>query len=515
MHGDGCKGFFAVNCRALEMRGGVNKLRGMKKWMIACVGGLLLADPAFAQNAGPQGALVRQLNDSFADVYERVAPAVVVIEVQPGENTPAVSGLPQGLEFFLMGPDGRRVRPSAEQGSGFIISPDGFIMTNNHVVQSGEGGEITVKLKDGRKFPARLVGADERSDIAVLKIEAKDLPVAAMGDSDKSRVGQFAFAIGAPFDLPYTFTVGVISAMGRTNLTGSRTYEEYIQTDASINPGNSGGPLCDIDGNVIGVNTLISGLNRGLGFAVPINIAKEAGRQLIESGRVVRPWLGIGIVGLSEANYPANLFPGLEGGVLVRSIEPQSPAFGSELQAGDVITKVDGVPVIQAHDLQKEILAKSIGQAVKLEVWRRGGSEGRLKEISVRTGEQPQALIQASNRVVVPIPVPQQPIDPRLLLQQSPPNNSLPPSSPQGGESLYGMVVEDEPNGGVKVLEVQEGSPAALADFKPGDIIREAWGRHVQSTKDFKALMKSVDPSRGVMVIVERNGETTFGILKP
>ncbi|GAB4164533.1 MAG: DegQ family serine endoprotease [Terrimicrobiaceae bacterium] len=435
----------------------------------------------------------RQLNDAFAAVYEKVAPAVVVLEVRSREAV-APAGLPRGLDFFFRGPDGRRFEQAPEQGSGFIISPDGLILTNNHVVQSGESGSITVTLHDGRKFPGQLVGRDEKSDIAVIRIDAKDLPTVELGDSDAVKVGEFAFAIGAPFDLPYTFTVGVVSAKGRTNLTNSPSYEEYIQTDASINPGNSGGPLVDLDGKVIGVNTLISGLNRGLGFAVPVNIAKNISRQLIDQGRVSRPWLGIIIVGLAENEDRKALFPDLEGGVLVEGIEPRTPAFRSQLQAGDVILRVDGHKVAYARDLQREILSKSIGQTVQLEVWR----NGQTLDIPIETGEQPDQLIRASTSMQ---PVPAVPIP-----RPNPPGTNLGPS--------HGLELADLENGGVRVERVLAGSPGEVAGFRPGDIILEAAGRPIRSAEDFEELVKKNGLDRGIMVLMDRGGEMTFGILK-
>ena len=270
-----------------------------------------IAGSAFAQNAVTSNALAHQLNDAFAAVYEKVAPAVVIVEVKRSSDV-SMSGLPEGLEFFFRGPDGAPLQTN--QGSGFIISHDGYILTNDHVVGDSANDGITVRLKDGRKFPATLVGMDDKSDLAVIKIDAQHLPTVELGDSDAAKVGQFAFAIGAPFELPYTFTVGVISAKGRNNLTNSRSYEEYIQTDASINPGNSGGPLCDIEGRVIGVNTLIYRMNRGLGFAIPINLAREVGKQLITNGRVSRSWLGIEIVGIEENEALAELLSRFEAG---------------------------------------------------------------------------------------------------------------------------------------------------------------------------------------------------------
>src|SRR5947209_3333455 len=248
------------------------------------------------QAAAEQGKdVVHQLNNAFAKVFETVAPSVVIIEVakKADTETSAFEDL-----FFQGPPDESNPRrnqrnPQAVQseGSGFIVRPEGYIFTNFHVVEGAD--KIDVKLKDGREFQAKIVGTDEKTDVAVIKIDAKDLPVAKLGDSDAVRVGEFAFAIGAPFKLDYTFTYGVVSGKGRNKLVSVQGYSipDYIQTDAAINPGNSGGPLCDIDGNVIGMNTLINGLNRGLGFAVPINLAKDIGGELIAGHKIVRPWL--------------------------------------------------------------------------------------------------------------------------------------------------------------------------------------------------------------------------------
>src|SRR2546430_6303143 len=242
--------------------------------------------------------VVHQLNNAFAKVFESVAPGVVIIETSKKSEISESSPLD---DLFFQGPPDESSprpnpgtpRPVQSEGSGFIVRPDGYIFTNVHVIEDAD--KIDVKLRDGREFAARLVGTDEKTDIAVIKVEAKDLPVVQLGDSDVVRVGQFAFAIGAPFKLDYTFTYGVISGKGRSKLLQSSGYSisDYLQTDASINPGNSGGPLCDIDGKGIGMNTLIHGMNRGLGFAIPINMAKDIGRGLIARRKIVRPWPGL------------------------------------------------------------------------------------------------------------------------------------------------------------------------------------------------------------------------------
>ena len=224
-----------------------------------------------------------------------------------------------------------------------------------------EGADkIEVKLQDGREFPARVVGTDEKTDIAVIKIDAKDLPVVQIGDSDAVRVGQFAFAIGAPFKLDYTFTYGVISGKGRSKLipTGGYSISDYFQTDASINPGNSGGPLCDIDGKVIGMNTLINGLNRGLGFAIPSNMAKEIGGELIAGHKIMRPWLGIRIETLGDDPSIRDLFKGPIKASWCARLKPMRRLYKSDLRPFDVITQVDGAPVTSDSQLQHEILKK-------------------------------------------------------------------------------------------------------------------------------------------------------------
>jgi Do/DeqQ family serine protease len=461
----------------------------MKRWGLVTFLAIEIMGSAFAQNAATSGALARQLNDAFASVYERVAPAVVVIEVKRSSDV-SLSGLPEGLEFFLRAPDGAPA--PTNQGSGFLISSDGYILTNDHVVGDAARDGITVRLKDGRKFPASLIGLDDKSDLAVIKIDAKDLPTVELGDSDAAKVGQFAFAIGAPFELAYTFTVGVISAKGRTNLTDSRNYEEYIQTDASINPGNSGGPLCDIDGRVIGVNTLIYRMNRGLGFAIPINLAREVGDQLISSGRVSRPWLGIEIVGIEESEALQRYFPDLKRGVVVNGIAPGTPASSSDLRAGDVIVKVDNVPVSFSRDVQREILSKKIGQNVQLELWR----NGRAAVVSLRTGEQPDRMTRASNR--------------RLPAER--PTQPVPPAS------SHGLIVEDVapggPVGGVKVTDIAPGSAADAAGLMPGDVITEVAGKPLKGKADFDAAINGADLTRGMMLMVDRDGQRTFAILK-
>src|SRR5437660_1248807 len=308
-------------------------------------GSILAATPEVAPTstvpaaAAEQGKdVVHQLNNAFAKVFETVAPSVVIIEISK-KNDSETSAFE---DLFFQGPpdesnprrNQRNLQPVQSEGSGFIVRPDGYIFTNFHVVEGAD--KIEVKLKDGRDFSAKVVGTDEKTDVAVIKIEAKDLPVIQLGDSDAVRVGQFAFAIGAPFKLDYTFTYGVVSGKGRSKLftTGGYSISDYLQTDASINPGNSGGPLCDIDGKLIGMNTLIIGLNRGLGFDIPINLAKQE-----DVGK-----FGLQVQDLTK-EVAERLHLGVQQGVIVTDVSDNSIAAQQNIQREDIITEVDGKPV--------------------------------------------------------------------------------------------------------------------------------------------------------------------------
>src|ERR1700726_1123942 len=350
------------------------------------VGGLLLTQTLFAQATASNTAkdIAHQLNDAYTAVYEKVAPAVVVVDVEKNGRSGNSANPLDGFDFFFRGPRDESEQPDQSEGSGFIVRQDGYIVTNNHVIDGED--KINVKLKDGRTFSAKVIGSDERTDVAVVKIDAADLPTIAFANSNEVKVGQIVRAIGTPYKFAYTFTTGVVSAKGRNELLPDK-YEDYIQTDAAINPGNSGGPLCDIDGKVIGMNTLIHGLNRGLGFAISSNLFKQVSDQLISTGKIVRPWLGIIIESLNGENR-GDLFKGLDKGVVIRTVQAETPAAKSDLRPADVITEVDGVAVGSARELQREILKKKVGDQVNLGIWRSGKRPGagvRPEELPVET----------------------------------------------------------------------------------------------------------------------------------
>src|SRR6185503_20157180 len=322
-------------------------------------------------NDSPALTLAHQLNDAFVEVAEKVSPSVVVIKLahKPGsididdEDNPFWEFVPKEFrKQFEQERDKRRKRTEEaeppdrppvfdSQGSGVIIRDDGYILTNFHVVEDAE--KIRVRLRDGRTFEGTVRGKDSRSDLAVIKINATNLPAAKLGDSAAVRVGEFAIAIGAPFELDYSVTFGHVSAKGRSRVVlsmgvmspGAMMDQDFIQTDASINPGNSGGPLVNLYGEVIGINTAIRGIGTGIGFAVPSNIAKQVADHLIKDGKFTRSRIGIEIRDLRDDQESKPDFPGVEDGVVVRAVLADGPAAKSDLRAGDVVTAVDGRPV--------------------------------------------------------------------------------------------------------------------------------------------------------------------------
>jgi serine protease Do len=469
------------------------------------------ATPSLAE-LGKAHEIAKALGNVFAAVAEKVSPSVVVINVTRLPVGPESFGMGGGMEdpqgepfdFFYKGPNGPRRAPpiphdsGESQGSGFIVRPDGYIYTNNHVIQGAD--KIKVKLKDGRSFDAKVVGIpDEKTDVAVIKIEAKNLPFAELGDSDEIRPGEWTIAIGAPFNLDYSVTVGVLSGKIRDRL-GATAYEEYLQTQATINPGNSGGPLLDIDGRVIGISTLIKTrqagfnfYNANVGFAIPIKLAQKIGNLLITKGKVERPWIGVDIKTLSEATELKSSIKAVEDGVLIMAIRPETPAYRSGLEPLDVITSIDGVPVKGARELQRQVLEKQIGQIVHLVVVR----DGKPVNINVKTDLQPFTQPVASR-----IPSPQ------LPLSQS-----------------YGITVQPLPKEmadqfdiadkqGVLITEVEEESSAARSGLTAGMIITKVDGKKVASPQALKEALKKSDPKQGAALQVVRDGIRSFVILR-
>ncbi|MBE0478856.1 trypsin-like peptidase domain-containing protein [Candidatus Aerophobetes bacterium] len=310
--------------------------------------------------------LIYSLQESIVQASEKVSPTVVNIRTVRFTQ-----------DFFF------NIIPQEGLGSGIIFDNEGYILTNEHVVRGAR--EIRVVLPDGREFEGKLIGSDARVDLAVLKIEAKDIPVAKLGDSDKLRAGEFCIAIGNPFGLQNTITFGVISAKGRhIQASPGKILEDLIQTDAPINPGNSGGPLINIKGEVIGINTAIIPYAQGIGFAIPVNVARDIIDELIEYGRVIRPWIGIYYYSVtSQVKERFKLT--VDSGIYIAQVAPQSPADKAKIKEGDVIVKIDDYAIKSAEDVREMLKNAKVGQKVNLLLVR----QGEYKETIVELGEMP------------------------------------------------------------------------------------------------------------------------------
>ena len=409
--------------------------------------------------------------NALTDVAESVSPSVVSIQVEV--TKPQNEGFP-----FFFGGQGRGgiVRGG---GSGVILRPDGYILTNNHVVR--EASRIEVRLKSGKSFPATLVGADSATDLAMLKIDARGLPQAEFASSDKARVGQFVIAIGSPFGLDYTVTTGVLSAKGRGGI-GANEIEDYLQTDASINPGNSGGPLVNLHGRVLGINTMIIGRGSGIGFAIPSEIAQRVARQLIENGTVKRAWLGVSFQEITP-ELAAHFGGSFDGGALINAVVPQGPADKAGLRAGDVITAIGGQKIQEGHDLLRAVLRHGVGERLNLEVRR----DDKTKKVTLVTGERPSE------------------------------DGAQSPQQGVQDDSMLGLALEDltprlrerfryEGDGRVFVRGVAPGSDADRAGLRPGDIILQADRQPVGSAGDVRAALKDGK----ALLYVERQSRRFF-----
>jgi len=336
---------------------------------------------------------IKSLGQAFVEVAKNVQPSVVnittekTITMRPWDRFGGDFFKGSPFEEFFKGfssppREEGNVYKQRSGGSGVIVDKEGYILTNNHVIEGAD--KVKVRLNDGREFTATVKGQDSRTDLAVLHIKAEDLPVATLGDSDKLEVGEWAIAIGSPFGLEHTVTVGVISAKGRSGL-GTGTYEDFVQTDASINPGNSGGPLINIDGEVIGINAMIIQPGTGIGFAIPIDMAKQILNDLIKTGKVVRPWLGISVQDLTP-EIAEHFKVKEKEGVLVGQVYPGTGAEKAGLVSGDIINSLDDKPIKNLGELVKEIQKKKVGQKVKLSIIR----EGKPLIIEVTTVTMPE-----------------------------------------------------------------------------------------------------------------------------
>jgi serine protease Do len=372
--------------------------------------------------------------------------------------------------------------PHRGVGSGVIVDPHGVVLTNFHVIERADDIELT--LTDGRTFRGTVIGRDPKTDLAVVKVDTdQDLPVARLGNSDNVKVGQWAVAIGNPFGLGHSLTVGVISGVGRGDL-GLSTFEDYIQTDASINPGNSGGPLLNIRGEVIGINTAINPVGRGIGFAIPINMAKEVMQQLLESGRVVRGYLGV-VIQTMSAELAGKFDVAENGGVLVGDILGGSPAEDAGLKRGDVIVDFAGRPVHKMQELQRLVAGTRPGTSVRLKVLRDRQEQVVALEIGELKDVEPKSEAAGS----------------RFGLTLDAVTKDL--------VKQFNLKTDE----GVVITNIENGSQGARDGLRKGDIILEIERAPVTTMESFRNVVSKLDPNDHVLLLVLREDRSFYTIL--
>ena len=470
-----------------------------RAWLVAVVVGIGVGNALAAPAVAAQGL------PDFTELVEKVGPAVVGIRTTERLRSVAGSGseIDQDmLEFFRRfgipipnqpNPGTPKPGPDAEPqtrgvGTGFILSADGYVMTNAHVVDGAD--EVIVTLTDAREFKARIVGADKRSDVALVKIDATGLPAVRIGDVNRLKVGEWVMAIGSPFGLENTVTAGIVSAKARD--TGELV--KLIQTDVAINPGNSGGPLINMRGEVVGINSQIysrSGGFMGISFAIPIDEAMRVSDSLRANGRVIRGRIGVAIDQVSK-EVAESIGLGKPIGAMVRSVEAAGPADKAGIEAGDIVTKVDGRPVEKFGDLPRMVGSIKPGSKIVLQVFRRGA----FRDVSVTVVEfEPERVASVS---------------PREL------------AKPQASMGTLGLAVSDlgeaqkrelKIKAGVKVERVE--GAAAKAGLREGDVLLSLDNTEVTSAKQFEALTGKLDKSRVVTVLVRRGNAASFVIIRP
>lgn len=438
--------------------------------------GAALGVVASSTSANTPRALPQDYNParSLAPLVENLSPAVVSVTI--AQSLPVeLDQLPSWMQI----PEGAEEQLRTGQGSGFLISADGYLLTNNHVVSEAES--VTVTLQDGRSFDADVIGTDENLDIALVRIEdTAPLPYVELGQASRSRVGDWVVAIGNPFGLDHTVTSGIVSGKGRR--IGAGPYDAFLQTDASINPGNSGGPLFNLSGEVVGINTAIVG--QGIGFAVPVDMVKGMLEDLKTDGRVARGWVGVGLRDLDDQMaLRLGVDPSAEGVVLTQ-VYPDTPAAKAGARAGDVLVKLEGQPVSDSGEVVRSIGAHRPGEKVSMEILR----DGKRKTLKVELGQRPDESALARGSWRDPQDTPDAGVDATRSLGI-------------GVRDARAMGIRD--GVGVVVIRVDEDGPAA-GRLRAGDRIIEANRRPIRTGDDLGAALAQSD--EGVMLVVERRG---------
>ena len=445
-----------------------------------------VATPAVLPVASVGGGGAIPLPD-FTELVNRLSPSIVNISTVSEEEEDQLQRRRDRdpFDFFY------HFGPRRSLGSGFVLDASGYIITNHHVVD--EATEIVVRLNDEKEYKAEIVGGDAKTDIAVIKIaDATGLVPVPLGDSDDLKVGEWVVAVGSPFGLDHTVTAGIVSAKGRKiNRPDQSPYDDFIQTDAAINPGNSGGPLVNLKGQVVGINTAIysrSGGNIGIGFAIPINLARQIVPQLKETGFVTRGWLGVLIQPVDEDIAKSLDLPEAQG-ALVAKVFADSPAATAGIEVGDVIVEFDGQPIRKSNDLPSIVAATPVGKAVKVTLLR----AGTRKTVDVTIAKLEEEAAEAKPVKADELGLSIQDITPEIA-------NDL------------GLPRESK---GVVVSGVRRGSPADEAGLRAGDVIESVANQPVDDVKAFRKFLSARDPEDSVLVLVRRGDQTLFRVIKP
>jgi serine protease Do len=456
-------------------------------------------------------AAARPAPDSFADLSDKLLPTVVNIATsqtlkQPGPqaglpNIPPGSPLADLFKDFL-GPQQNVPRHVTSLGTGFIIDPSGLIVTNNHVIQDSD--HITAQLNDGTTLPAKLIGRDEKTDLALLKVTPKKpLPAARFGDSDKARIGDWVIAIGNPFGLGSTVTAGIVSARNRDINAGP--YDEFIQTDAPINRGNSGGPLFDMNGDVIGVNSAIyspSGGSVGIGFSIPSNLVRSVVAQLRAHGTLVRGWIGVRIQAVTE-DIAQGLGAASASGALVTDVTPKGPAAKAGIQNGDLVVGFDGKPVGDSRALPRVVAETPVGKTVPVDILRKGKKQTVRLTVAKLQDEKP---MRATSQPAAPL----QPAKPKSRISQL----GLSLATLDGDARAQFRVPRSVQ--GVVVTDVSPDSPAAEKNFRPGDVIVQVQSQNVHTPDDVARHVEEEAKAgkKVALLLVNRGGDLAYVALK-
>jgi serine protease Do len=504
----------------------VNRTQQTTKWLLIGSGLIFAAAVATgfegASSASAAG-VPPAVAQGFSDIVKKVTPAVVNIAVTGGGEGGRRRGLPPGPfgppgggppgeepggelptpPPMPPGPPAPHGRPDQSAGSGVVLDPNGYIVTNNHVVEGAT--QITVTLSDRREFPAKVIGTDPKTDLAVIKIEAKDLSSLRWAEYEKLQVGDLVLAVGSPFGLSSTVTLGIISALGRGNV-GIADYEDFIQTDAAINPGNSGGALVNMNGELIGINTAIfsrTGGSEGIGFAIPSSIALDIVDSLQKTGKVVRGWMGVAIQEITPALAKSFKLPEQRKGVLISDVNENGPSHAAGIKRGDVVVAFNGKEVQSVSQLRNLVARTVVGKDAQIKVLR----DGKEQTIAVKVAERPSDEMLAKKE-------PSPPKEQGETIK--PPDNVLASLRVQTlDNALMSQLNIPSKTTGVVITSVEQGGQAEAAGLQRGDVIQEVNHETVKTLEDYQKAVSKIKKDELAVLLVNRQGNSLFVAVNP